>query len=188
MNGSERTKEDLANSIKEIMAIKSLDKITVKEIVDNCGMTRQTFYRYFHDKYDLVNWYFDKLAQQTIRKMGVSLTLQEGLIKKFKLLKKEKGFFTEAFKSRDCNSLFDYDLQLITEYYTNLISSKKNEQLDTELQFLLDMYCLGSMHMMLKWILDGMKIEPEEIVSFLINGMPEKLKPYLVFRNSDTFC
>lgn len=68
MNSSERTKEDFANSIKKIMATKSLDKITVKEIVDDSSMTRQTFYRYFHDKYDLVNWYFDKLAQQTIKK------------------------------------------------------------------------------------------------------------------------
>ncbi|MFQ7174900.1 MAG: hypothetical protein ACLRQF_24360 [Thomasclavelia ramosa] len=25
-------------------------------------MTRQTFYRYFKDKYDLVNWYFEKLV------------------------------------------------------------------------------------------------------------------------------
>jgi AcrR family transcriptional regulator len=169
------------------MATKSLDKITVKEIVDDSSMTRQTFYRYFHDKYDLVNWYFDKLAQQTIKKMGVSLTLKEGLIKKFSLLKKEKGFFTEAFKSKDCNSLFDYDLQLITDYYTTLIINKTKKPLDTELRFLLDMYCLGSMHMMLKWILDGMKIEPEDIVNFLIDGIPEKLKIYLIFRNCDTF-
>ena len=131
MNSSARTKEDFAKSIKQILTYKTLDKITVKEIVDDSGMTRQTFYRYFHDKYDLVNWYFDKLAQQTIKKMGISLTLEEGLIKKFSLLKKEKDFFTEAFKSKDCNSLFDYDLQLITEYYSKRIIEKNSRTFES---------------------------------------------------------
>ena len=33
-----------------------VEKITVKEICDTCGVTRQTFYRNFQDKYDLINW------------------------------------------------------------------------------------------------------------------------------------
>lgn len=181
MNSSERTKEEFAKSIKTIMSYKKLDKITVKEIVDESDLTRQTFYRYFHDKYDLVNWYFDKLAQQTIKKMGISLSLEEGLIKKFNLLKNEKAFFTEAFKSKDCNSLFTYDLLLINEYYTNRIVEKTEKPLNPEMQFLLEMYCLGSMHMMLKWILDGMQIEPEVVVDYLINSIPEKLIPFLKF-------
>ena len=78
MDANDRTKERLAQGIKTLMVHKPLDKITVKEIVDQSELTRQTFYRYFQDKYDLVNWYFDKLAQQSIKQMGVSLTLEEG--------------------------------------------------------------------------------------------------------------
>ena len=33
----------------------------VKEIVAESGTTRQTFYRNFQDKYDLINWYFDRI-------------------------------------------------------------------------------------------------------------------------------
>lgn len=181
MNTSERTKSDFAESIKTIMTHKTLDKITVTEIVDRTELTRQTFYRYFRDKYDLVNWYFDKVARQTIKQMGISLTLEEGLTNKFIKLKEEKQFFTEAFKSRDCNSLFDYDLKLITDFYTGRIVEKTGKPLNSEITFLLDMYCLGSMHMMLKWIREGMKTSPEEIVAFLIDGIPEKLKPHLIF-------
>ena len=28
---------------------------------EELGVTRQTFYRNFQDKYDLINWYFDKI-------------------------------------------------------------------------------------------------------------------------------
>ena len=43
----------------------SLDKITVTDIVEMSGKTRQTFYRYLRDKYDIVNWYFEVLADKT---------------------------------------------------------------------------------------------------------------------------
>ena len=42
--------------MKELMKRKSLEKITVSDIVQNCGLNRQTFYYHFQDKYDLVNW------------------------------------------------------------------------------------------------------------------------------------
>lgn len=57
---SEEMKYRLAEAVKVCMKTTSVEKITVKEIVDACGTTRQTFYRHFQDKYDLVNWYFDR--------------------------------------------------------------------------------------------------------------------------------
>ena len=181
MDVNDRTKERLAKGIKAIMINKSLDKITIKEIVDQSGLTRQTFYRYFKDKYDLVNWHFDKLAQQSIKQMGVSLTLEEGLIRKFTYVKEEKDFFTAAFKSRDCNSLFTYDLKLITDFYADRIINKTGQPLDTDEKFLLDMYCFGSMDMTFKWVIEGMTMEPKEIANLLIDAMPEKLKNHLMF-------
>ena len=65
MNEHDQTKYIFAQSIKDLMAKQPLDKITVTDIVKHSGMTRQTFYRYFQDKYDLVNWYFEKLADKS---------------------------------------------------------------------------------------------------------------------------
>ena len=63
MDVSERMKYKLANAMKELLVHTPVDKITVKQIVDQCNVTRPTFYRHFKDKYDLINWYFDVLAQ-----------------------------------------------------------------------------------------------------------------------------
>lgn len=48
------SKEILAESFRELADIKPIDKITIKDIVDNCGYSPATFYRQFKDKYDLV--------------------------------------------------------------------------------------------------------------------------------------
>ncbi len=49
-------KEILTASFQEIAAVKGIDKITIQEIVDNCGYSPATFYRHFKDKYDLIAW------------------------------------------------------------------------------------------------------------------------------------
>ena len=65
----------LANAMKECLVSSSVEKVTVKEIVDTCGVTRQTFYRNFQDKYDLINWYFDKILVESFRQMGEGETV-----------------------------------------------------------------------------------------------------------------
>ena len=63
MAKSESTKYRLAEAMNTCMKTTSVDDITIRQIVEVCGVTRQTFYRNFLDKYDLINWYFDNLLQ-----------------------------------------------------------------------------------------------------------------------------
>lgn len=85
-------KYKLAASIKECMKTTPVDRITVKDIVEGCGLTRQTFYRNFKDKYDLINWYFDKLVLQSFEQIGVGHTVGESLTQKFEFIRSEKAF------------------------------------------------------------------------------------------------
>lgn len=87
-------------------------------------MTRQTFYRNFLDKYDLINWYFDKLVLQSFEQIGMGHTVGESLTRKFEFILNEKVFFTEAFRSDDRNSLKEHDFELILQFYTDLIAKR----------------------------------------------------------------
>lgn len=174
---SDRTKLLLAESVKELMRTIPLDKITVKEIVVCCGTTRQTFYRNFKDKYDLVNWYFDRIVKKTIKQMGISLTLREALVKKFEYVKQDKHFFISALSSSDYNNLMDYDYQCIYDFYKSI--AEKKGRVTSEIDFLLRFYCHGSMDMMVEWIKQGMDLSPEEMACRLEDAMPEKLRRYL---------
>lgn len=60
---SEMTKRLLADSIKKILSKKAFKKITVKEIVSECNLTRQTFYYHFQDIYDLLDWMFSDIIK-----------------------------------------------------------------------------------------------------------------------------
>ena len=59
-------KEILAESFRELAESKSVDKITVPEIVENCGYSKTTFYRLFRDKYDLMAWDYAQRLQAIV--------------------------------------------------------------------------------------------------------------------------
>lgn len=173
---SEATRYRLAASIKQCMKTTSVDDITVRQIVENCGLTRQTFYRNFQDKYDLINWYFDKLLLKSFEHLGSGKTIYEGLERKFDYIREERVFFSAAFRSDDRNSLKEHDFELILKFYTDLIREKTGEMPDAETLFLLEIYCRGSIFMTVKWTLGGMKMSPAQLAEQLVNAMPAKLE------------
>ena len=176
MDASEKTKYKLAGAVRELMVFTPVDRITVKQIVERCDVTRQTFYRNFKDKYDLINWYFDKLVLQSFEQIGVGHTVGESLTQKFEFIRSEKAFFTEAFRSDDYNSGKEHDFSLILQFYMSLIARKTSRPLSEELEFLLEMYCRGSVYMTEKWVLGGMKDSPAQMSYKLVEAMPPKLE------------
>lgn len=172
---SEKTKYRLARSMKECMKSTSVENITVKQITENCGLTRQTFYRNFLDKYDLINWYFDKLLVKSFEHMGQGKTVYDTLVKKFTYIQEEQTFFSASFRYDDQNSLRQHDFELILAFYENLICEKTGKVPEENIHYMLEMYCQSSIYMTVKWVTGEVTCTPEELASMLVDGMPGKL-------------
>ena len=176
----ENVKYRLADAMKECMRKTPVEKITVKEITEECGVTRQTFYRNFQDKYDLINWYFDKILLESFEHMGEGKTVYEGLVNKFHYIQEERLFFRAAFKNDEQNCLRDHDFQLIRQFYTDQIEGKTGQKMPENLKFQLEMYCQGSIYMTVQWVLENRKETPESLAKALTESMPKELED--VFR------
>ena len=50
------TKLALEAALKKELLTKSLDKITINELAEDCGISRMAFYYHFKDIDDLVEW------------------------------------------------------------------------------------------------------------------------------------
>ena len=168
-------KQRLAEAMKECMRSTSVENITVKQIVETAGVSRQTFYRNFMDKYDLINWYFDRLLEQSFQEMGDGETIREGLIKKFTYIREERLFFITAFRVDEQNNLKEHDFIMIYEFYCRLIREKVEEVPDAMTRKLLEMYCRSSIYMTVQWVLKGMKESEEELADLMILAMPQKI-------------
>lgn len=168
-------KYKLANAMKECMVSSPVEKITVKEICDTCGVTRQTFYRNFQDKYDLINWYFDKILIESFHQMGEGSTVYESLVKKFEYIRMEQLFFKAAFKNDEQNNLKEHDFELIRQFYIDQIEGKSHRKISDKLLFQLEMYCQGSVFMTTQWVLGNKNFTPQELAGLLADAMPKEL-------------
>ena len=58
---SQRSKELFIRALLTLMHQKPLEDISIKEIVEEASLTRQTFYRHFTSKEDVLKTYLDYL-------------------------------------------------------------------------------------------------------------------------------
>ena len=63
------TKELLAESFLELVQTKRIDKITITDITNNCGMSQPTFYNHFKDKYDMIVWIYTNHVREIMCKI-----------------------------------------------------------------------------------------------------------------------
>lgn len=70
--------------------LKSVDKpleiITVNDICENAGISRQTFYNHFESKYMLRSWLSEYCEQFSLDRIGIDLSWEEGSIRYAQLM------------------------------------------------------------------------------------------------------
>lgn len=74
------TRTAIVNSFIRLLNEKPLDKITVKDIVDDCGVNRNTFYYHFQDIYALLDELFRTELQKILKEDGAAGSWQEALL------------------------------------------------------------------------------------------------------------
>lgn len=74
-----RTKQALAAALKEKMKTKPFSKITVRELIEECGVNRKTFYYHFQDIYALLRWLFEEEAIQVVKQFNLLLDWEEAI-------------------------------------------------------------------------------------------------------------
>lgn len=94
----------LAESFKELVMQRSIEKITIKEISDKAGVIRPTFYNHFQDKYELLEWIITTDLLTPMQPLIENRMLNEALVLLFTNIEKEKEFYVQAVKLEGQNS------------------------------------------------------------------------------------
>ena len=102
-----RTKEMLAESLMKLLARRTLDKITIQDIVDDCGYNRQTFYYHFHDIYDLIDWIFAAQTQELIEKCRARGSLDVGVEAVIAYMRENRRLILNILRSVNGEKLLD---------------------------------------------------------------------------------
>ena len=172
---AQTTKRALAASLKKLLEKKPLDKITVVDIAEDCGVNRQTFYYHFQDIYDLVEWIFLSEATKALDGKTTYDTWQEGFLRIFEYICQNKALVQNTYHSVSREHLERY---LYRETYRLLygVVAEKSENLtvrEADKTFIAHFYKYAFVGEVLEWIRTGMKQPPDSILtelSILMHG------------------
>ena len=172
---SQVTKRALEQSLKNLLLKKPLTKITVGDITDDCGINRMTFYYHFKDIYDLVEWSCLEDAKRALDEKKTYDTWQQGLLQIFKAVQENKPFILNVYRCVHREQVEKYLQPLVDQLLLNVINEEAAgiTVRDEDKQFIAQVYSYMFIGLMLDWIKDDMREDPQQIVerlSKLIKG------------------
>ena len=155
------TKETFARAIKELLQEKPLSKISVKDITEQCELSRNAFYYHFKDKYELINWiYYDDMLRNA-NSFNDPSKLTDSFVNVCKCLYKNREFYLACFQYMGQNSLFEslhelyYELWKMNLDVRYMQSSVKLSEEELDLMAKLNAYALVGI--ISDWVKKGMR-------------------------------
>ncbi|MGL4741389.1 MAG: TetR/AcrR family transcriptional regulator [Sarcina sp.] len=161
------TKELFSNALKEYMKKKPINKITVNELAQSCGFSRRTFYRYFKDIYDLLEWTYQIEIKEKIDGYIDFEHWQEGLLDVFCYFYSNKEISTSIIKYSKRKYLEKFLNTLFKDSIRDVIQKEKHYDILSEdkKEFLINFYTITFTGILIDWIENDMKENPEEIIN-----------------------
>ena len=166
-------KRVLASTLKEMAEKKSLSKITINDLTQACGVSRQTFYNNFKDIYDLVESIYLKEVVTPIEKGKIYDKWQDALTSIFQYISENHVFVLNTYRSFGKGFLEKVLRQEIELFLSNQVFKKievtKEEAKQVEFSYSFYTYALVGVG--LDWIEKQMPESVEELVERIENVM-----------------
>ncbi len=160
------TKKAIRETFLNLLLKNSFDKITVKDIVEECGINRNTFYYYYKDIYDLMEDVLLTETKKVLEEQQASDTCYEEFLKiaAFITSYKTSIFHIYYSKSRDVFVSYLYNIsEIILQNYIDRLSVDMNVSEQSK-KFVCDFYRFSLVGMLINWIKNGME---EDSILFL---------------------
>lgn len=175
------SKEILAESFREVAERKNIDKITVRDITENCGYSPATFYRQFRDKYDLIAWDYAREFKRILLGMnGSNAEWQNVLRNVADFFRERKTYLANLFlHTGGLESFIAYMQEVHYQSLREIVEKASGRSVDAMTEMILRLYVLGTAQFTSEWILGKWEAAAEELAVVFEQTLPVPLQRYL---------
>lgn len=173
-------KELMVEAIKKILRKKPLGKITVNDIVEEADISKQTFYNYFHDKYDLFSYsVITVLHDNLMTSEKNACNFQETILNYYRTVIDEKNFYRSFIRDVSAREqIFSCIMEFSSSYFHRKALEKYGEGCVPEDVMLAIRYCsVGNAKLVIDWMMEQMERAPETMADITFRCIPPMLLP-----------
>ena len=174
------TKEALAAALRQMMTVKPIDKVTVKDIVEIC-VNRQTFYYHFDDVDDLLEWVFEQDSDRVFPKEVQKNRWMENMMGYFDYLVSNSAFTLNVYNSNSRLYMLRYlktRMEECIRSYAELVSEGKNIDRQ-DFQFVVEFYANCAIGFISQWMDMGMQMPKEITRDRILRAMDQSVENIL---------
>lgn len=165
------TKKLFAEALKKIILQKSFSKVTVSELIRECGVNRKTFYYHFSDVYDLLKWTLEQEAIDVVKNFDLIVDYEEAILFIIDYIKVNNKFLNNIYDSlgRDELKRFFYsDFVGITKIIISKAEEEAHKKLpDNFKNFLASFYTEAIAGTLVERITHQEQQSQEELVTYI---------------------
>lgn len=180
-NVQKDTKKLISSTFVELLSSKPFDKITIKDIVDACGINRNTFYYYYSDIYDLLEEIFKKELNEIVEGHRETGSYVEGLIKVANVAYEHKKLINNICSSRSYEYLENYMYKSCKHIMIDVVTNAATglDVPDEDIEFIASFYEYAFIGIISEWFRTGMRESPTKFASQLwlvVDGIRRALR------------
>lgn len=172
------TKNAILNSFVGLLNKYPLNKISVKDIVDDCGINRSTFYYYFEDIYALLSELFQSETEKILNMNEGSLNWQDAFLVSTKFARENKKAVYHIYHSISREYLDKYLYSVIGHFLGVVVHNeiKDYDVSENDVGIIVDVYKFALVGMIYNWLEAGMDKEFDEIASRMYELLGDNIK------------
>lgn len=168
----QNAKTAIIDSFKELMKKQSMDKITVKEICEQCGVNRQTFYYYFTDIMHIFKYIIFNELSRDIAQNRTFDTWTGGFLATMNYLEKNSKMIMHIYHSsywpEARNYFTNLSEKLLSDVVEECVENMGVKLKEKDQAFIINFYRLVFNGLMMEWIKEGMDETPDVILQRLL--------------------
>lgn len=153
------TKKAIKDTFIELLSNRPLSQITVKDIVEKCGINRNSFYYHFHDIPSLIEEIVTEEADRIISEYRTLDSLEMGFNAAIDFAKKNRRAILHIFKSvnRDIFEQYLWKVcdHVVVSFCETLFADHPISDEDREI--IMQFYKAQCFGMVIDWLRNGMK-------------------------------
>ena len=176
---SMNTKRALARSLRNAMEKKPFSKITVTEIITDCGVNRKTFYYHFQDIYALLKWMVQQDAVEVVKNYDPISDFDETIAFVMNYVEENNHLITCAYDSIGhdvVKSFFYSDFIALMDQFIEAKEKNLNMRLDEKYRsFLTNFYTEALSGMLMDWIRDRETLDKETVIEHISKTLTTSL-------------
>jgi Transcriptional regulator len=172
----------LGDALLTLARTEPVDRITVKQIVEESGLSLQTFYNHFRDKEDLIVWLHRRGCERVISKLeGDRYSFRDLTLDSIRFFAENANYLRSSLGGGIVNPYAEISAETAYTFLADFICRRGGmDELPEEIGFYLHMYVYACLYIFAEWSLKSWKLPEERLAEYLEQGMPEKLKPFLL--------